>query len=115
MSKYGDLFSFDRAGIDLLSAPDTIKLTGYKITKIPQHMVGKPWVMAQIEYGDFRLWWAIIKVNHMRIPMILRDTFRVREGKPNVDNIITDFYLNREIVLPTIDDINEYIGRMKRD
>lgn len=109
---YGDIFKSDSNGLDFLSATDKFEINGYKVTSIPQNMVGKPWVMAEVEYGDFRLWWAIMKANGLRIPMIQRDTFRVREGKPNTDNIITDFYVGRRIILPSINDINAYVNKV---
>lgn len=106
---YGDLFVYDKEGLDLLSSPDTFELRSLNVLTITQQLVGKPWVIAQIQYSDFRLWWAIAKANNVRIPMVMRDTFRIRQGKPNVDNIITDLYLGRRIVIPSISDINEYI------
>ena len=105
---YGDLFTSDSSGLDLLSAPDTFKITSSKIYTINQQTVGKPWVIAQLEYSDFRLWWAIAKVNNARICMVMRDTFRIREGKPAVDNIITDFYLGKQIIVPSLRDVLEY-------
>jgi hypothetical protein len=109
---YGDIFTSDANGIDFLSATDAFKITSYKIYTISLNIVGKPWVIAQLEYSDFRLWWAIAKANGVRIPMVMRDTFRVRVGKPNVDNIITDFYLGRKIIIPSLNDINNYIGQI---
>jgi len=109
---YGDLFISDTNGLDLLSAPDEFYISVIKTLTITHQLVGKPWVIAQLEYSDFRLWWAIAKVNNVRIPMVMRDTFRVREGKPNVDNIITDFYLGRKIIIPSINDINNYIEKI---
>jgi len=109
---YGDLFASDSNGLDFLSAPDKFNISSVKTLVITQQIVGKPWVIAQLEYSDFRLWWAIAKANNVRIPMIMRDTFRVREGKPNVDNIITDLYLGRKIIIPSINDINSYIQQI---
>lgn len=106
---YGDLFLFDNGSLDLLSAPDTLEVSSTDMLTITHALVGKPWVIAQLQYSDFRLWWAIAKANNVRIPMVMRDTFRVRQGKPNVDNIITDLYLGRRIVIPSISDINEYV------
>jgi len=105
---YGDLFLFDNGSLDLLSAPDEMKLSSANTLTITQELVGKPWIIAQLQYSDFRLWWAIVKANNVRIPMVMRDTFRIRQGKPNVDNIITDLYLGRKIVIPSLTDINEY-------
>jgi hypothetical protein len=109
---YGDIFVSDSQGLDFLSAPDKFDIQHSKIYSITQQFVGKPWVIAQVEYSDFSLWWAIAKANNVRIPMIMRDTFRVREGKPNVDNIITDFYLGRKIIIPSLTDINKYIEKI---
>lgn len=110
---YGELFKFEDGSLDLLSATDEFTLTSYKTITIPQHFVGKPWALAEVEYGDFRLWWAIVKANKMRIPMVMRDTFRIRDNKPNVDNIITDFYVNRKIIVPSYVDINNYITKVQ--
>lgn len=106
---YGDLFLSDKEGLDLLSAPDKFELSSLNVITITHALVGKPWVIAQLQYSDFRLWWAIAKANNVRIPMVMRDTFRIRQGKPNVDNIITDLYLGRRIVIPSLTDINEYV------
>lgn len=112
---YGDLFTSDKEGLDLLSSPDSFQITSSKVITITQELVGKPWVIAQLHYSNFRLWWAIAKANNARIPMVLRDTFRIRDGKPNVDNIITDFYLGRKIILPSLSDINNYIIKITKD
>lgn len=109
---YGNLFTSDNDGLDFLSAPDEFKLSSSKLITITHQLVGRPWVIAQLEYSDFRLWWAIAKANNVRIPMVMRDTFRIREGKPSVDNIITDLYLGRKIIVPSITDINNYIEKI---
>ncbi len=111
---YGDLFIFGDGAMDLLSAPDTFEVSSSVIHTITQELVGKPWVIAQLQYSDFRLWWAIVKANNVRIPMVMRDTFRIRQGKPNVDNIITDLHLGRKIVIPSISDINEYVIKVTK-
>jgi hypothetical protein len=112
---YGDLFISDKEGLDLLSAPDEFELSSLNVITITHELVGKPWVIAQLQYSDFRLWWAIAKANNVRIPMIMRDTFRIRTGKPNVDNIITDLYLGRVIVIPSLRDINNYVNLVTRN
>lgn len=109
---YGDLFKSDSAGLDLLSASSEIPLNTFSYMTITEQLVGKPWVIAELQYSNFKLWWAIAKANKVRVPMIMRDTFRIRSGKPNVDNIITDFYLGRVIIIPSIQDINEYISTL---
>lgn len=111
---YGNIFIFGNGSLDLLSAPDTLNISSAKVLTITQELVGKPWVIAQLQYSDFRLWWAIVKANNVRIPMVMRDTFRIRQGKPNVDNIITDLYLGRRIVIPSISDINEYVMKVTK-
>jgi len=111
---YGDLFVYDKGSLDLLSAPDAFEVRSSTILTITQELVGKPWVIAQLQYSDFRLWWAIAKANNIRIPMVMRDTFRIRQGKPNVDNIITDLHLGKRIVIPSIADINAYIIKVTK-
>jgi len=110
---YGELFKSDSNGLDLLSARDAFTYTSFNTIKIPQMLVGKPWVIAQVQYGDFRLWWAIVKANNIRVPMIMRDSFRVSANNSYTNNIITDFYLGRDIILPSIVDINTYIDKIK--
>lgn len=109
--KYGDLFKSDTNGIDLLSASAPFKVTKW-ITQytIKQEHVGKPWIIAQAIYGDYRLWWALMKANNLRIGYVTRDTFRVRDNNHYSDNIVTDFYLGRVIGIPSIDDVNNYIS-----
>lgn len=109
---YGELFKSDKEGLDLLSANKPFEVTKFKTITIAGMFVGKPWVIAQVEYNDFRLWWAIAKANNIRTPMILRDSFRVTNNK-YTDNIITDFYLNRQIIIPAISDVLDYINQIK--
>ncbi len=112
---YGDLFLSDKEGLDLLSAPYPLETTSGTTLTITHQLVGKPWVISQLQYSDMRYWWAIAKANNVRIPMIMRDTFRIRTGKPNVDNIITDLYLGRVIVIPSLRDINNYVNLVTRN
>lgn len=111
--KYGDLFKSDINGIDLVSAsiPFEVKkwLTFYTIK---QEHVGKPWVVAQAVYGDYRLWWVLMKANNLRIGFITRDTFRVRGNNRYSDNIVTDFSLGKVVGIPSIDDVNNYISKV---
>lgn len=111
---YGDLFTTDTNGLDFLSAPDKMQLSSIKTVTITHQMVGKPWVIAQLYYSDFRLWWAIAKANNVRVPMVMRDCFRIRNNNPVVDNIITDFYLGRKIIIPSQIDVNNYILKLQQ-
>ena len=107
---YGSLFKSDINGLDLLSASlPLIPKKWLTFYTIKQEHVGKPWVIAQVVYNDYRLWWALMKANNLRIGMITRDSFRVTNN-PYTDNIITDFSLGREIGIPSMDDINNYIA-----
>jgi hypothetical protein len=114
MDTYGNLFATDSDGLDLLSAPDDMIINNPRVYTITRPVVGRPWVIAQLEYNDFRLWWAIAKANKFRVPMLLRDTFRIRKNNLETDNIITDFYQGRMIILPSIEDINAYVLRVQR-
>lgn len=111
--KYGELFKSDKNGLDFLSAREPFTFTSAVTIKIPMMFVGKPWVIAQVQYGDFRLWWAIAKANGIRTPMIMRDSFRASENNSYTDNLITDFYLGRAIIIPSMADVNNYINKIK--
>jgi hypothetical protein len=111
---YGDIFTFDNdtKSINFLSAREPFRPTNFKTMKVPIEYVGKPWVFAYVYYGNHSLWWAIAKANDLRMPLLLRDVFRVRYGHVATDNIVTDFYLNRTIIVPSIEDIEEYVAKI---
>lgn len=112
--KYGDIFNYDKYGVDLLSASTRFNPTAsMKTVKISQEYAGKPWIIAEALYNDHRLWWAIAKVNNIRLPFICRDSFRINEDNSYSNNIITDFYYGRVIYIPTISDINAYVNKVK--
>lgn len=111
--KYGDLFKTDINGVDFLSASKPFTVTKWlTFYTIRQEHVGRPWVVAEAVYGDYRLWWALMKANNLRIGFVTRDTFRIRNNNHYSDNIVTDFSLGAVIGIPSINDINQYVSSL---
>ena len=111
---YSNSFASNSQGIDYLSENEDISkyliAGGFSCYEIPENFAGKPWVFCQIKYKDYKYWYALCKFNNIRLPYLCRTSFRLDKENPYQNNIITDFYEGRLIVVPIKSVLDEYMS-----
>lgn len=99
---------------DLLSDSIDFEFTeSPSIFTVNKDYIARPDKISIIYYGTDEYWWAICRANNLKYPFRASLTMR-RSIYDQVDyNVITDLYLGRVILIPTISDVNNHLNKLK--
>lgn len=100
---------------DLLSDSSDFEITESPIAIhfVTKNDVGRPDILALKYYNNHDLWWAILKANNIRYSfkasLVLR---KAKYEQPDL-HLITDIHYGRQLIIPTISDINLHLNTIK--